>query len=159
MGFFLDIHLLWSPFAFWIKLILLQYHSCLITALTDRSKYFICSDQYYLHCAERPSRYMHIFPSLYYSFKNYSSKFKSMWLQTKPNIVTSTDFTHWHLFIACSDHITLFSMRFEANTCCYYDNTNSCGVLHTMNKCTFWYIYQHKNGKICVSDISTFWLL
>ena len=60
-----------------------------------------------------------------------------MWLPTIPNIVTSMDLTHWHLFIACSDHITLFSMRFEANTCCYYDNTNSCGVLHTMSKCTF----------------------
>ena len=33
------------------------------------------------------------------------------------------------------------SMRFEANTCCYYYNTNSCGELHTMNKCTFWYKY------------------
>ena len=72
MGFsqiFISYDRSWSPFAFWIKLILLQYHSCLITALTDRSKYFICSDQYYWHCAERPSRYMHIFPSLYYSFK------------------------------------------------------------------------------------------
>ena len=61
----------------------------------------------------------------------------------KSNIVTSTDLTHWHLFIACSDHITLFSMRFEANTCCYYDNTNSCGVLHTMNKCMFSYKYAY----------------
>ena len=137
MGFSLIFHLFIISFAFWIKLILLQYHSCLITASTYRSKYFICRDQYYWHCAERLSRYMHIFSSPYYSFEKLSFKFKSMWLPTKPNIVTSTDLTHWHLFIACSDHITLFSMRFEANTCCYYDNTNSCGVLHTMNKCTF----------------------
>ena len=81
---------------------------------------------------------VHAYISLqYYFFEKLSFKFESMWLPTKPNIVTSMELTHWHKFIACSDHITLFPMRFEANTCCCYDNTNSCGVLHTMNKCTF----------------------
>ena len=136
--FSLIFHLFIISFAFWIKLITLQYHSCLITVSAYWRKYFICRDQYYWHGAVQLSRYMHMPPSLYYSFENYSSNLSRCGFQR--NIVTSTDLTHWHLFIACSDHITLFSMRFEANTCCYYDNTNSCGVLHTMNKCTFWYI-------------------
>ena len=135
---------------------LLKYSSCWITASTYQSEYFICRAQHDWHCAERLSRYMHIFSSPYYSFEKLSFKFKSMWLPTKPNIVTSTDLKHWHQFIACSDHITHFSMRFEANTCCYYDNTNSCGVLHTMNKCTFWYI-NIKTGKYACPIFSTFW--
>ena len=128
-GIFSNIHLLIISFAFWIKSIsqLLQHTgvsilSAEINIIGTAQSGSQGTSTYFLHYITPLKLFL---------------KFKSMWLPTKPNIVTSTDLMHWHLFIACSDHITLFSMRFEANTCCYYDNTYSCGVLHTMNKCTF----------------------
>ena len=70
--FSLIFHLFIISFAFWIKLITLQYHSCLITVSAYWSKYFICRDQYYWHGAVQLSRYIHMPPLLYYSFENYS---------------------------------------------------------------------------------------
>ena len=70
--FSLIFHLFIIFFVFWIKLITLHYHSCLITVSAYWSKYFICRDQYYWHGAVQLSRYIHMPPLLYYSFENYS---------------------------------------------------------------------------------------
>ena len=74
---------------------------------------------------------MHIIPSPYYSFGILFFKFNSMWLPTKPNIVTSMELTHR---VDLKVHAHIFFTIFKKKKKNSPSNLNWCGFQRNRNK-------------------------